>query len=73
MLKDPESLTEGQAAALDAPKSMGTALWRGHLLKEAFRAVFRAQGEEAEEEEGKGAPGGAGVGLPTHRNSRSLH
>ena len=54
MLKNPESLTEGQAAALDAPKSMGTALWRGHLLKEAFRAVFRARGEEAEEEEGKG-------------------
>ena len=46
MLKNPESLTEGQAAALDAPKSMGTALWRGHLLKEAFRAVFRARGEE---------------------------
>lgn len=46
LLKDPESLTEGQAAALDAPKSMGTALWRGHPLKEAFRAVFRARGEE---------------------------
>ncbi len=46
LLEDPESLTEGQAAALDALKSMGTALWRGHLPKEAFRAVFRAQGEE---------------------------
>lgn len=46
LLKNPESLTEGQAAALDALKSMGTALWRGYLLKEAFRAVFRAQGEE---------------------------
>lgn len=46
LLKDPESLTEGQAAALDAPKSMGTAPWRGHPPKEAFRAVFRAQGEE---------------------------
>ncbi len=46
MLKNPESLTEGQAAALDAPRPMGTALWRGHLPKEAFRAVFRAQGEE---------------------------
>ena len=38
----------------------------------AARAVPAGQGEEAEEEEGKGAPGGAGVGLPTHRNSRSL-
>ena len=46
LLKNPESLTEGQAAALDAPKSMGTALWRGYLLKEAFRAVFGARGEE---------------------------
>lgn len=45
LLEDPESLTEGRAAALDAPKSMGTALWRGHLPKEAFRAVFRARGE----------------------------
>ena len=46
LLEDPESLTEGQAAALDAPKPMGTALWRGHPLKEAFRAVFGARGEE---------------------------
>lgn len=44
---NPEDLTEGQAAALDA----GTALWRGYLLKEGLRAVFRA------------APGEAAAGL----------
>jgi transposase len=42
LLKNPEDLTEGQASALGALKRAGTALWRGYLLKEGLRAVFRA-------------------------------
>lgn len=45
LLKNPGDLTERQADALGALKSLGTALWRGYLLKEAFRAVFRAESE----------------------------
>lgn len=51
LLKNPGDLTERQADALGALKSLGTALWRGYLLKEAFRAVFRA-GSEADAREG---------------------
>lgn len=51
LLKNPGDLTERQANALRALKSLGTALWRGYLLKEAFRAVFRA-GSEADAREG---------------------
>lgn len=51
LLKNPGDLTEGQADALGALKSLGTALWRGYLLKEAFRAVFGA-GSEADAREG---------------------
>lgn len=42
LLKNPEDLTEGQAAALAGLRRAGTALWRGYLLKEGLRAVFRA-------------------------------
>lgn len=42
LLKNPEDLTEGQASALDGLRRSGAALWRGYLLKEALRAVFRA-------------------------------
>lgn len=45
LLKNPESLTDGQNKALDRLKHAGTALWRGYLLKEAFRAVFQAPDE----------------------------
>ena len=41
LLKNPEDLSEGQASALGAPGRSGTALWRGYLLKEGLRAVFR--------------------------------
>lgn len=51
LLKNPGDLNERQADALGALKSPGTALWRGYLLKEAFRAVFRA-GSEADAREG---------------------
>lgn len=51
LLKNPGDLTERQADALGALKSLGTALWRGYLLKEVFRAVFRA-GSEADAREG---------------------
>ena len=47
LLKNPEDLTEGQAAALDGLRAAGTALWRGYLLKEGLRAVFRAAPGEA--------------------------
>lgn len=47
LLKNPEDLTEGQAAALSGLKAAGTAPWRGHLLKEGLRAVFRAGPEGA--------------------------
>ena len=51
LLKNPGDLTERQADALGALKSLGTALWRGYLFKEAFRAVFRA-GSAADAREG---------------------
>lgn len=51
LFKNPGDLTERQADALGALKSLGTALWRGYLLKEAFRAVFRA-GSAADAREG---------------------
>lgn len=41
LLKNPEDLSEGQASALGALRRSGTALWRGYLLKEGLRAVFR--------------------------------
>lgn len=38
-----EALAEGQAAALGGGlRAAGTALWRGYLLKEGLRSVFRA-------------------------------
>jgi transposase len=47
LLKNPEDLTERQASALDALRAAGGALWRGYLLKEGLRAVFRAEPGEA--------------------------
>ena len=44
LLKYPEDLTEGQASGL---KAAGAPLWRGYLLKEELRAVFRAGPERA--------------------------
>ena len=46
-LKNPEDLTEGQASALAGLKRTGAALWRGYLLEEGLRAVFRAGPERA--------------------------
>lgn len=47
LLKSPEDLSEGQASALGAPGRSGTALWRGYLLKEGLRAVFRGDPADA--------------------------
>lgn len=47
LLKNPEDLTGRQASALDALRRTGSALWRGYLLKEGLRAVFRAGPGEA--------------------------
>lgn len=49
LLKNPEDLTEGQSATLAGISSAGGALWRGYLLKEGLRGVFRAgSADEAE-------------------------
>lgn len=40
-------LTEGQASALSGLKAAGAPLWRGYLLKEGLRALFRAGTERA--------------------------
>ena len=53
LLKNPEDLTEGQASALSGLKRAGTALWRGYLLKEGLRAVFKAPPAEAAGELGR--------------------
>lgn len=47
LLKNPEDLSGRQASALDALRRTGSALWRGYLLKEGLRAVFRAGPGEA--------------------------
>lgn len=47
LLKNPEDLTEGQASALSGLKAAGAPLWRGYLLKEGLRAVFRTGPERA--------------------------
>ena len=47
LLKNPEDLSEGQASALGALRRSGAALWRGFLLKEGLRAVFRARPADA--------------------------
>ena len=47
LLKNPEDLTGGQAAALGELRRTGSALWRGYLLKEGLRAVFRSGPGEA--------------------------
>ena len=47
LLKNPEDLTEGQRASLEELKAASTALWRGYLLKEGLRAVFRTPPDEA--------------------------
>lgn len=47
LLKNPEDLSEGQASALGALRRSGTALWRGYLLKEGLRAVFRGDPADA--------------------------
>ncbi len=47
LLKNPEDLSEGQAPALGALRRSGAALWRGYLLKEGLRAVFRARPVDA--------------------------
>ena len=53
LLKNPEDLTEGQASALSGLKAAGAPLWRGYLLKEGLRAVFRAGPERAAAEPGR--------------------
>lgn len=40
LLKNPEDLTDRQAATLKAIKANGGALWRAYKLKEALRAIF---------------------------------
>ena len=47
LLKNPEDLTEGQASALEGLRRVGGALWRGYMLKEGLRAVFKAPAAEA--------------------------
>lgn len=47
LLKNPEDLSEGQASALGALRRSGTAPWRGYLLKEGLRAVFRGDPADA--------------------------
>lgn len=47
LLKNPEDLTEGQASAIEGLRAAGGRLWRGYLLKEGLRAVFRAAPAEA--------------------------
>lgn len=42
LLKNPEDLSDRQAGALDALGKSGSVLWRGYLLKEGLRAVFKA-------------------------------
>ena len=42
LLKNPGDLTDAQRASLGELRRAGTALWRGYLLKEGLRAVFRA-------------------------------
>lgn len=45
LLKNPDALTDAQTDALDRLRHAGTALWRGYLLKEAFRTVFQTRDE----------------------------
>jgi transposase len=40
LLKNPQDLTDEQAATLRRLKRRGGQLWRGYTLKEAFRAIF---------------------------------
>jgi transposase len=40
LLKNPENLSEDQAATLRRPRRHGGAVWRAYKLKEACRAVF---------------------------------
>ena len=48
LLKNPENLTERQATSLEAIARSDKRLYRGYLLKEGLRDVFKAQdGEEA--------------------------
>lgn len=42
LLKNPENLTERQAATLTAIRRNGGAMWRAYQLKEAMRAIFDA-------------------------------
>lgn len=42
LLKNPEDLTEGQAAALEAIARSDKRLYRGYLLKEGLRGVYKA-------------------------------
>lgn len=54
LLKNPEDLTERQSGALASVSRAGGALWRGYLLKEGIRAVFRsATAAEASEALGR--------------------
>lgn len=50
LLKNPGDLTARQSGALASVRAAGGALWRGYLLKEGLRAVFRA--ESADEARG---------------------
>ena len=48
LLKRPESLTEDQAATLRKLRNQGGAVWRAYSLKEAFRAIFAGDLDEAQ-------------------------
>jgi transposase len=40
LLKNPENLTDDQAATLRRLKRKGGGIWRAYRLKESFRAIF---------------------------------
>ena len=48
LLKNPEDLNDGQAATLRKLRRRGGDLWRAYSLKEALRAVFAGDLDEAE-------------------------
>jgi transposase len=48
LLKNPEDLTDTQAATLTAIRRNGGAMWRAYKLKEALRAIFAGDLDETE-------------------------
>ena len=51
LLKNPEDLTDRQAATLTAIRRNGGAMWRAYQLKEALRAIFSPDVTETEADE----------------------